>query len=288
MTVSTAFHHRSAVLVNQFVLCMGGILLLACVGWLQGELDRRQDRTVIQVEGLAQLPKVTDLLDQGARLVNHQQGGRTMLKQLKQLKGQKGFTLIELMIVVAIIGILAAIAIPNFLQYQMKSKQSEAKVNLNAIKTSNIAFNAEKGCFLGIPTMGVLGAQPVAGNKTLPVGWPSTTQVGTYPPSVLLGGAAFCVSQNGGPIVLAGVFTDIGFVASGNTVFQYSSGPSALVAPIAACALGANAAANTGGMAAGQTGFIATAATNLDADGALSHWASSSDQGSPDCTPGVF
>ncbi|MEK7235921.1 MAG: prepilin-type N-terminal cleavage/methylation domain-containing protein [Nitrospirota bacterium] len=61
----------------------------------------------------------------------------------KQLKSQKGFTLIELMIVVAIIGILAAIAIPNFLAYQAKAKQSEAKVSLGAIFTSAVAYQAE-------------------------------------------------------------------------------------------------------------------------------------------------
>ena len=75
------------------------------------------------------------------------------------VRKQGGFTLIELMIVVAIIGILAAIAIPNFLQYQLKSRQSEAKVNLNAIKTSMIAFQAEKSCYLGVPTMGALGGR---------------------------------------------------------------------------------------------------------------------------------
>lgn len=64
-------------------------------------------------------------------------------------QNQKGFTLIELMIVVAIIGILAAIAIPNFLTYQAKSKQSEAKVGLGAIATSAIAYNAE---VTGTPT----------------------------------------------------------------------------------------------------------------------------------------
>jgi type IV pilus assembly protein PilA len=63
--------------------------------------------------------------------------------RLMRLKGKKGFTLIELMIVVAIIGILAAIAIPNFMRFQAKSKQSEAKTNLGGIFTAEEAYFAE-------------------------------------------------------------------------------------------------------------------------------------------------
>jgi len=61
----------------------------------------------------------------------------------KVLMNKKGFTLIELMIVVAIIGILAAIAIPNFMNYQCKAKQAEAKSNLGNIKTMQEAYRAE-------------------------------------------------------------------------------------------------------------------------------------------------
>jgi type IV pilus assembly protein PilA len=65
-----------------------------------------------------------------------------MLKMFKK-QNRKGFTLIELMIVVAIIGILAAIAIPNFLKFQAKSKQSEAKTNLKGVYTAETSFFGE-------------------------------------------------------------------------------------------------------------------------------------------------
>lgn len=59
----------------------------------------------------------------------------------------KGFTLIELMIVVAIIGILAAIAIPNFMKFQARARQSEAKVNLKAFFTAAKGYFAEYGAY---------------------------------------------------------------------------------------------------------------------------------------------
>jgi type IV pilus assembly protein PilA len=66
---------------------------------------------------------------------------------LKLMRKQKGFTLIELMIVVAIIGILAAIAIPNFLRFQAKSKQAEAKTNLGAMGVAAETYRAEKDTY---------------------------------------------------------------------------------------------------------------------------------------------
>ncbi len=48
------------------------------------------------------------------------------------------------MIVVAIIGILAGIAIPNFIKFQTRSRQSEAKVNLKAIFVAKQAFYASE------------------------------------------------------------------------------------------------------------------------------------------------
>lgn len=69
------------------------------------------------------------------------------MQNIKSMKHsvQKGFTLIELMIVVAIIGILAALAIPAYTDYTIKSRVAEGASLSGAAKTGIEVYWSENG-----------------------------------------------------------------------------------------------------------------------------------------------
>jgi type IV pilus assembly protein PilA len=81
---------------------------------------------------------------------------------------QKGFTLIELMIVVAIIGILAAIAIPAYQDYTIRSQVTEGLNLAGAVKAAVAEFYANNGVWP--TTLTLIGLTDAAGNETPPTG----------------------------------------------------------------------------------------------------------------------
>ena len=164
-------------------------------------------------------------------------------------RGSSGFTLIEIVMIMTLIGILAAIAIPNFIKMQSRSKQAEARANLKAF------FVAEKGYFANADTYSNLisiiafaperdnrycydvggGASPVWQSRTT-----SVTGTDTVPP------------------------TQTSIMAD---TFKYASvGITSVMTSTV-----------TATVTSGQNGtFIASAVSNLDGDPTLDQWSISS------------
>ncbi len=101
---------------------------------------------------------------------------------MKCENSEKGFTLIELLIVVAIIAILAAIAIPNFLQAQIRAKVSKAKAGMEtgatALEAYYVDYNSYPGTYAPSGTVGwkqntwalpIFLTTPIAYITTIPI-----------------------------------------------------------------------------------------------------------------------
>jgi type IV pilus assembly protein PilA len=152
----------------------------------------------------------------------------------------KGFTLIELMIVVAIIGILAAIAIPNFVKYQLRSKFSEASSNVEGLRKAEEALRqGERRVMIGTTadTVYDAGSYHSLGGTQLPAGTPGTAKIAWADANLQLASA-------------------IDWQIEGATYFTYQ-------VSIAECPT-ANAAATNSG-----TCYLVGAVADIDGDAAL-------------------
>lgn len=89
----------------------------------------------------------------------------------------RGVTLIELMIVVIVLGILAAIAVPSYRQYVLRSHRTEAKATLMNVAAAQEKFYLQNNTY----TEALTDAPPDG------LGIPATTEHGYYTIAIAAG-----------------------------------------------------------------------------------------------------
>jgi len=199
-------------------------------------------------------------------------------------KLKRGFTLIELMIVVAIIGLLAALAIPNFIKFQARSKQSEARSNLKAIFTAEKSYYGDKQIYVDL--LDVIGFAPERNNRYgyYAGGTAANTESRLTALTVPTAGAGTnCPNMNGVAYIAAdgfkfGAAADPGVAVVATmkaTGTAQPGGPAAVAQPGIYNAAGADVTC----CARGVCDFEAAAAGNIDNDTAWDGWTIASQSG---------
>jgi len=157
---------------------------------------------------------------------------------------QKGFTLIELMIVVAIIGILAAIAIPAYQDYTIRSKVTEG---LNLAASAKVAV-ADGFTSNDIP--GVTAAAAAWNSEFSATKYVSTMTIGTTSGVITINYNTTAIPQ----LVGANQLLLSPFIASGGTLTPLGPGLSGQIDW--ACTSASKATATAEGMGAAAGGSI--------------------------------
>ena len=103
--------------------------------------------------------------------------GRNEKPTMRRRPNGAAFTLIELLIVVAIIAILAAIAVPNFLEAQVRSKASRVRSDMRTLATAIEAYRMDSNGYMPYSLWGQHTDPPYLNALSTPVAYTASADI---------------------------------------------------------------------------------------------------------------